>query len=322
MRNPSPLPHPLPVGPFRYAEAKAAGVARSRLRAADLVHAHHGLYAPGTGETGITAACERLVPLLGEHQWFSHLTAARLWGMPLPFFWRVTEPLHVLAMSGSAPIRRAGVVGWETEDSDLPRSVVGGLPVVSPADVWCQLAVRGATGIDERTGFKRNLTPEWLVAVGDYLLTGPRIEGERRPLCTLAELEHARRRRWGKRGAKDLEWAIERVRTPVHSPQETKLRLGLVAHGLPEPELQVPVLTADGWRHADLGYPAARLLLEFQGDHHRTDRRQWLSDLTRIQQFEDAGYRTMLVGADDVEPTCAPLAFRVRRALAQRSPRP
>jgi very-short-patch-repair endonuclease len=173
----------------------------------------------------------------------------------------------------------------------------------------------GATGAFE-SGRKRALSAEWLVAVADYVLTGPRVDGRRRPLCSRRQLEAALRSHRGKRGAKSLAWALDRVRSPVHSPQETRLRLGLVDQGLPEPEVQFEVQTAAGIRHADLGYREARVLLEYQGDHHRTDAKQWRTDLTRVQLFEDAGYRTILVGADDLGDGLPALASRVRRALA------
>lgn len=319
MPQPPPLPYPLPLGPFRYAEAARAGVARSRLRARDLSHPHHGLYAPAIADVDLVARCERLVPLLGEHAWFSHLTAARLWGAPLPFAWTPAEPLHVMTLASRAPMRRKGVVGWESEETGMPRTVLGLVPVVAPAEAWAQLAVPGSTGVDADTGMRSRLSREWLTAVGDYLLTGPKRGRARHPLCTREELADARARRRGKRGVVDLAWALELIRSPVHSPRETQLRLGLVEFGLPEPEVQVPVRTAAGLRHADLGYPDARLLIEYQGDHHRTDRDQWLEDLTRRQLFEDAGYRVILVGAADLEPHCAALAMRVRRALAGRS---
>lgn len=66
------------------------------------------------------------------------------------------------------------------------------------------------------------------------------------------------------------------------------------------------------------------MLLEYQGDEHRTSRRRWLSDLTRTQLLDDAGYRTILVGDADLVPMtdgddqsplrCPALAARVRRA--------
>lgn len=310
----SPLPFPLSGGPFRYSEAKVAGIGRGRLRADDIDHPHHGLYAP-TAADDIVTRCENLVPLLGEHAWFSHLTAARLWGMPLPFASTADEPLHVLTLAAAAPMRRRGVVGWETSHTETPRAMMGLIPLVSASEVWVQLAVPGSTGVDAETGAKRRLSREWLTAVGDYLLTGPKVDGARRPLCTVAELTESVARRRRARGVVDLTWALDMVRAAVHSPKETEVRLGLVACGLPEPDVQVPVMTSAGLRHADLGYPGARLLIEYHGDQHRTDRVQWLEDLTRRQLFEDAGYRVMEVGAADLKPNCHALAARVRRAL-------
>jgi hypothetical protein len=310
----APLPDQFLHGPFTRLDALAAGVSRRRLDGPDIQHPHHGVFAV-LSDDDVTRRCEVLLPMLSPGQWFSHLTAARLLGMPLPFAHRGDEPLHVLTLGDAAPVRRPGVVGWETEGADTPTTMRGVLPVIAPADVWCQLAVPGATGVDDQTGWRGRLSEDWLVAVGDHLVTGPRTGDGRTPLCSLADLAAAARRRRGKRGAKALAAALPRVRQGSQSPEETFLRLGLVDHGLPEPELQVPVHTAEGERHADAGYPEQRVLLEYQGDHHRTDRRQWLSDLTRIQLFEDAGYRTILVGRDDVHPSCAALAARVRRAL-------
>lgn len=75
------------------------------------------------------------------------------------------------------------------------------------------------------------------------------------------------------------------------------------------------MLTAAGIRHPDLGYLEARVLIEYQGDHHRTDRRQWREDLVRRQLFEDAGHRVIEVSADVFDDGCHALAQRVRRAL-------
>ena len=319
MPSSTPLPEPLTWGPFRFGEAMRLGVPRSRLRAADVSRPHHGVYNQASQFTDLVDRCGALRPLLGPYQWFSHLTAARLWGMPLPVASTVDEPLHTIALAGRSPLRRRDVVGWETADQDLPGVLMRMLPIVAPAEVWCQLAVPGGSGIDSTTGARRSLNEEWLVAVGDYVITGPRRYGQRHPLCTVEELRQALARRRGKRGAKTLTAAIGQVRAPVDSPKETQLRLRLVAHGLPEPQIQVPVWTSSGWRRADLGYPEARLLLEYQGDGHRTDRAQWLQDLTRVQQFQDAGWRVMLIGADDIDPDCTALAHRVRRALAGRT---
>ncbi len=327
---PSFLPESLLYGVFTYGEARDSGVGRARLRNEDVVRLHHGLYVPRCSlPTNVIERCESLLPALGPNRWFSHATAARIWGMPLPGVARDDEPLHVIALAGAQRLRRPGVIGWESGDVSLDRRVLGLLPVIAPAEVWAQLASRGAT----RPGV--TLTREWLVAVGDYLLAGPRRDGKRHPLCTRAELAAVVSRHRGKRGARALAWALERTRHPADSPKETQLRLGLIAEGLPEPRLQVPVTTAEGVRHSDLGYAESRVLIEYQGDEHRTSRARWLADLRRVQLFEDAGYRVIQVGTDDVDcqsdaaatagfgPTPGPglkaLAERVQRALDGRS---
>lgn len=322
MLQPRRLPDDLPADVFRYDEAVSAGVARSRLNAGDIRHPHHGIYSASSRDDPLTPQnrCRELAIAFDGVRVFSHLTAARLWGMPLPFGWSETEDMHTIAHHGAAPMRRPGVVGWETA-LELKWTWLDGLPVTQPAEVWCQLAMPGATGVD-RSGRRRSLSVEWLVAVGDYLLTGPKVEGVRTPLCTREHLIAALARHRGKRGVKAARDALDRIRTPVHSPRESLLRLLLVDHGLPEPEVQLAVMTAQGVRHADLGYRAARLLIEYQGDHHRTDRDQWLDDLTRTQLFTDAGYDTIYVGAADVTPSAAAaLVERIRRALARASAR-
>jgi hypothetical protein len=154
-------------------------------------------------------------------------------------------------------------------------------------------------------------------------------------LCTAEQLEDVVAGARGRRGARALSWALDRVRAPVDSPKETQLRLGLIRCGLPEPEVQIAVWTSQGWRHADLGYPHAKQLIEYQGDEHRVSRSRWRADLTRVQLLQDAGWRVLLVGADDVDdvvaghraegfgpdpgPGLRALADRIRRALDGRT---
>jgi hypothetical protein len=278
------------------------------MRRAGAVRAFHGVYAQGLDLTDLEERCRALLPVMGAEHWFSHATAAGLWGLPLPEPSSIADPLHVLAVGSRRGLRRDGVTGWQTADLAVPRQVLGLIPVVSPAAVWAHLAVTGAVGPG------RALSREWLVAVGDALVT-PRRRPARPALCTIDELAAAAAARAGQRGATSLGWASDRIRPGAESPKESELRLGLVAAGLPEPEVQVGVATADGLRHADLGYRRARLLLEYHGDEHRVSRARWLDDLTRRQLFEDAGYRVIEVGARDLEHGCRALAARIRRAL-------
>lgn len=244
---------------------------------------------------------------MATHAVFSHATAARLWGMPLPRW--IDERLHVTNRDDTA-MRRPGVVGWRHTATALDATVLFGFPVATPAETWVALA----TMTDARGG---RMTREWLVAIGDFLVSGRRVRfGREKPLATPSQLVSALARHGSGRGAAVLDWAFDRLRVPVDSPQETFLRLGLVAARMPEPEVQPAIMTALGVRHPDLGYVGQRLLLEYLGDVHRTDPDTWRKDLQRVQLFEDAGYRTILVGADDLTPAGLPrLCARVRRAL-------
>ncbi|WEG10148.1 hypothetical protein PU630_06235 [Microbacterium horticulturae] len=297
---------------FTFAEARAAGVARRRLAHVDVGHPFRGVYTQGVDLTDLEQRCLALRPHLRAEHWFSHVTAARLWGIPLPWAEADDDPLDVLVIGTHHPARRAQVRAWETADPEVGREIRGRVPLVAAHEAWCQVA---ALAGDER------ISDDRLVAAADYVLSGVYhpMTDTWSPLSTREELENAVTRRKGRRGSRRMRAALERARGTVGSVMETLLRLGLIGHGLPEPERQVPVDTAVGLLHADLGYPAARLLIEYQGDEHRISRERWLRDLTRAQLFEDAGFRTMFVGADDVLPDCTALAARVRRALAGRS---
>lgn len=304
-----PLPSELPPGvAFTVAQGRSSGVADGRMRGRDLDRPHHGVRARALDSTHLVDRCTALLPLMGDDQVFSHLTAAALLGMPLPTEVRPSDPLDVLTI-GARRMRRPGVAGRQTGDTEMPVRFIGHLPVVAPARTWCHLAETGrAARIDRR----------WLVAIGDHVISGTRGVGRRMPaLAEHAELMEAAGAHGSRRGAAALTWALPRLRRPVDSPRESLLRLILVAGGLPEPEVQFAVTTSQGIRHADLGYRDARLLIEYQGDDHRTSRKRWLEDLTRRQLFEDAGYRVMELGAADLVDEHA-LVARVRRALRGR----
>jgi hypothetical protein len=296
---------------FTLAEGRSVGLTDSRMRHPRFMRPHHGLRLLGSAgridDHGPIDRCADLLTVLPPGALFSHATAARLWGIPLPA--QLPSALHVL-VPGSVPVRRSGVIGWTRVDGLPDSGLIHGMPVTTPADTWAMLAgmADGRGGIVSR---------EWLVAIGDFLVSGRRTRRGREPaLATTAELTAALIRHGSRRGAAALAWAIARVRSSVDSPYETFTRLGLVAARLPEPVVQPPIPTAAGVRHPDLGYLDERILIEYLGDAHRTDRDTWRSDLTRIQLFEDAGYRVILAGADDIAPEAIrAFAARVRRAL-------
>lgn len=119
---------------------------------------------------------------------------------------------------------------------------------------------------------------------------------------------------------------IRRVRTAIdlmdggaQSPKETLLRLLLIDAGFPRPRTQIPVCDEYGIPFAflDMGWEDAKIAVEYDGDQHRTDRRQYVWDERRLRRVRDRGYLHVKVIAED-RPF--EVVERVRRAWAEREP--
>lgn len=84
----------------------------------------------------------------------------------------------------------------------------------------------------------------------------------------------------GARGVRRCRTAIELMGAGAQSPKETWLRLLLIDGGFPPPQTQIP-LYENGYAVAflDLGWPAIKLAVEYDGDQHRTDRAQYVRDI-------------------------------------------
>lgn len=97
------------------------------------------------------------------------------------------------------------------------------------------------------------------------------------------------------RGSAALLRALPHVRTGVSSPQETRLRRDIMREGLPEPQVAQPITIGGITFHPDLSYPHLRIAIEYEGDHHRTDPRQWEADIRREEHFRAAGWAYLRV---------------------------
>ncbi len=122
----------------------------------------------------------------------------------------------------------------------------------------------------------------------------------------------------GARGLCQLENVLGLADPGAQSPKESWLRLVLIRGGLPRPHTQVPVAGEDGYPFAylDLGWPDLMIAVEYDGDHHRTDRYQYLKDIRRREMLESMGWIVITVVAGD-RP--ADIVARVRAAIARRS---
>jgi hypothetical protein len=233
-----------------------------------------------------------------EGQAFSHVTAARLHGLPLPQRYETDLPLHVCAVLPAPAPQTRNVVGHRLRIAP-PVVLLQGLPVVDAFEAWCQLAAV--------------LTVEELVVCADRLLTTAAAPEE-----ALALL-HGRIAAQLRSGARRLDQALRLTRPGSASPAETRVRLLLVGAGIAEPELNGPVTDQDGrvLGRGDLVWRHRKVVLEYEGDQHRTDRGQFRYDIERYERFREAGWTVIRVTADDLRPERRPaLIARVRRALS------
>ncbi|WP_133251836.1 hypothetical protein [Actinomycetospora cinnamomea] len=124
----------------------------------------------------------------------------------------------------------------------------------------------------------------------------------------------------GARGTRRLPRVVAAVDPRAESPPETRTRLALVAQGVPLPDLQVEVFDAHGIfaGRVDMGWRRARVGVEYQGDHHRTDMVQWRRDQARLADLAAAGWLIIPATARTLRRPDV-LAEQVMGALADRS---
>ncbi|MDQ1084966.1 MULTISPECIES: endonuclease domain-containing protein [Microbacterium] len=287
-----------PVGPdaaFTVTEGVAYGLTRSTMRSARWATPHAGVRVEQSA-----TALQRLAALqraLPAHAFFCGPTAAILHGFPLPgpLRSRAWEEPFIGVPTGCNRIRRPHTTGRML--SVAPHDVldVDGIRCTSPLRTWAELAEFLGVG--------------QLTAISDRLLS------RRDPLASREDLERMHLRFLGGRGSKNRRLAVDFADGRSESPRESELRVLLVQAGLPVPESNVEIF--DGARfvaRVDMLYREHRLVIEYDGDHHR-DPQQWSRDQSRRAELESLGYRMTVVTARDFDDLPALLA-RIRRLLA------
>lgn len=292
--RPSPLPVELGPGPFTTAEARRLGVPAQRLGRSDLVHPTRGAHTLLDPTTLLERAAAYQLAL-PEDRAFSHLTAAMLWGLPLPTAVETAAakddaPLHVIARTGDGAAVRRGVTGHRGLEWRAVASPPGcGLRVVDVADTWCDLG-------ELRRGL---LSTADLVVAGDAAVAIlDRRAGRAAGVAVLAAALRGRNR---PRGAVALRLALTQVRAGVRSPMETRARLMFVRAGFPEPEVNTALTNHEGeWlAEGDLVWRRQRVVGEYQGEDH-ADRARRSGDAFRRAQVEAGDWLVKELWAEDV----------------------
>jgi hypothetical protein len=128
------------------------------------------------------------------------------------------------------------------------------------------------------------------------------------------------KRHRGARGLRRLRAVLPLVDAGAASPKETWLRLLLIDAGLPIPATQIPV--HENWRliaMLDMGWENYLVAVEYDGDHHRKDRRQYVKDQRRLRKLAKLGWIVIRVIAED---RSGDVVKRVAEALRSRGWRP
>jgi hypothetical protein len=203
-------------------------------------------------------------------------SAAHLWGAPLL---RFDPPVSVVAARDGWMNRLPRISVHHTVLGPDDVTVLDGLPVTSP----------------ERTAFDlgRRLPRTDAIVLLDAMLHQEELDAG-------AVWELARQRpRWP--GSARLREALSLADGRAESPMESRLRLLLHDAGVPATQPQFEIRDERGSLVArvDLGWPVARVAVEYEGDHHR-ERDQYRRDVARSQSLLRYGWTMLRFTANDV----------------------
>ncbi|MDH6278849.1 DUF559 domain-containing protein [Prescottella agglutinans] len=122
----------------------------------------------------------------------------------------------------------------------------------------------------------------------------------------------------GDRGLKQLRRVLDLADAGADSPWETRTRLLIVRAGLPRPQTQYTFTDNHGaiLSMVDMAWPQYRVVLEYDGDHHR-ERRQYALDVRRRARVRQWGWDVVVATKELVLFHPDELLARLTGALRQ-----
>ncbi|WP_407687746.1 hypothetical protein [Mycobacterium sp. HUMS_1102779] len=168
---------------------------------------------------------------------------------------------------------------WADRIEDDEVATLEGLPVTTPARTALDLASRHP--VDKA------------VALIDALARATRLK--------IADVELLAERYRGRRGIRRALCALDLVDAGAESPRETWLRLLLMRAGFPRPRTQIPVRDRYGQLVAvcDMGWEDVKIAADYEGEHHRIDRRRFNHDIRRAEALAELGWIDVRITAED-----------------------
>lgn len=274
-------------GPFTLDDARAAGLSRGALRGSSWRRVASRLYTPADLPLDMWQLLGTWRRLMPREAVFAARTAAWMHGVPL----RASDPICVI-VPPNMTMQRAGVMARRCLLPESETVAVKGLPATTLHRALADLCfyerpVEVLVAID--MALHRRLTAREKLL--QYAKTASGIK-RIRSFRVLAELGE-----------------------PAQSAMETRLRWLLLEAGLPRPGVQIELYDDGGelLGVADLYYPKARLVIEYDGGNHRD---RLVSDNRRQNLLLGAGYRILRFTSPDVYERPEFVANQVRGALA------
>lgn len=279
------FPERLKDGPFTTQEAFDAGVSPRMLRGSRFKRLHRGVYVHAERvltHADLVRAAQLALP---DDARLTHISRIRELGLD----WRGDERLHFV-VARDHHVVPMNVFLHRTEALP-PTDDVG----VTPAAAFIAMCATERL-ID-------------LIAVGDWLLhRGHMSEAE------LAELVRAQPWRAGAAQARVVGHHLRRQSASV---EESRLRVMFTFAGLPEPELNVPLVDDPNSPIGDMLFRRWRVVVEYEGRHHFRDEEQVQRDIWRyaeLRRFGDAYVQVF----DKMMASPRAVVLRVHAALVER----
>lgn len=282
-------------GAFRYGQAvelQGRETLRRDLRSGLVLRVRRGHFRIASSSPGLIDRFRALQDQVDTPLVACGVTAAELHG----FTFQRDPRLHVTAADGSSVHLRGDVVVRQKRPIDMRRE--HGILVTSCAETTVDLTC-AASGSDVLRTLDEGRRAG--ASVPDLLDIIDASKGRRGIIAT---------RDW-------TPWSS----TLSESPAESWVRQRLIADGFTDVECQIEQWTPSGFRRIDLGWRAARVGVEYDGEEFHAGNGALLRDRRRMNELIDAGWIIIhLVRSDLANPIT--WLKRVRRALESRDWQP
>jgi very-short-patch-repair endonuclease len=294
----SPLPPHLAGSPFTVSSAEAAAVTPKRLRGRDLDRSVWGVRREKALPDDVRTRCRSFAVRMPANAVFSHATAALLMNAPLPLRLELDGSVDIAVPAPARAPHARGIRGHSIRVLGDDVAFTDGIAHTSPARTWCDLAAK--------------LSLVELVALGDFLVHW------RLPLASVDQLLAKSALYAGQPGMARMREAIPLLSDRSESPPESALRVIVVQAALPALRVNYEIvqLETGATVRTDLAFDKYKVLLEYQGDYHRTAKGQWRKDMTRRSRLEADGWIVIELNADDLRDP-EELVSRIEAALTR-----